>query len=118
MARYSVMKSVPPPATRLMTPKRPPPPAIWVCVVSWMELLIQESSPASEMIASLGSRMNSSTGMVVPTICDCMETPDSVSIGLRCEYNLGSNDLELHSSAHGRRDGLHDDWVTQSGGAK
>jgi hypothetical protein len=33
-----------------------------------MELLIQESSPASEMMDSLGSRRNSSTGMVVPTI--------------------------------------------------
>jgi len=36
-----------------------------------MELPIQESSPASEMMASLGWRTNSSTGMVVPVMRFC-----------------------------------------------
>src|SRR5215831_1847777 len=72
MARYSVMKMEPPPATRLSTPNKPPPPPNCVCVVIWMELLIQESSPASEMMASFGSRMNSSTGMVVPVMRLCI----------------------------------------------
>src|SRR5579871_5881313 len=36
-----------------------------------MELPIQESSPASEMIDSLGSRANSSTGIVVPVMRLC-----------------------------------------------
>src|ERR1700678_3329736 len=71
-ARYSVMKMEPPPATRLSTPNRPPPPANWVCVVIWMELPIQESSPASEMIESLGSSRNSRTGMVVPVMRLCI----------------------------------------------
>src|SRR3984957_2177377 len=72
MARYPVMNNDPPPATRFSTPKSPPPPPNCVCVVSWMELVIQESSPASEMTDSLGSRTNSSTGMVVPTILVCI----------------------------------------------
>src|SRR5947208_1144055 len=72
MARYSVMKREPPPATRLMPPKKPPPPACWVCVVIWTEADIQESSPASEMTASLGPRANSRTGMVVPRMRFCM----------------------------------------------
>ena len=72
-ARYSVIKIEPPPATRLSTPNRPPPPPNWVCVVIWMELLIHESSPASEMMASLGSRANSRTGMVVPVMRLCMK---------------------------------------------
>src|SRR5580693_4858272 len=72
MARYSVMNSDPPPATRFSTPKIPPPPPNWVCVVIWMELVIQESSPASEMTDSLGSSTNSSTGMVVPTMLVCI----------------------------------------------
>ena len=38
------------------------------CVVSWMELVIQESSPASETTDSLGASATSSTGMVVPTM--------------------------------------------------
>src|SRR4029077_7097871 len=37
-----------------------------------MEAPIQESSPASEMMASFGSRVNSSTGIVVPIILLCM----------------------------------------------
>src|SRR3979490_2335549 len=72
MARYSVMKREPPPATRLIAPKKPPPPACWVWVVIWTEADIQESSPASEMTASLGPRANSRTGMVVPRIRFCM----------------------------------------------
>src|ERR1700676_2542422 len=40
-----------------------------------MELPIQESSPASEMMDSLGSSVNSSTGMVVPVMRDCMGGP-------------------------------------------
>ena len=81
MARYSVMKSEPPPATRLSTPKIPPPPANWVCVVIWIELLIQESSPASEMMASLGSSANSRTGMVVPVMRLCMVNLLSKKVG-------------------------------------
>ena len=73
MARYSVMKIEPPPATRFSTPKMPPPPANWVWVVIWIELAIQESSPASEMIDSLGSSENSRTGMVVPVMRLCMK---------------------------------------------
>src|SRR5580698_8707792 len=72
MARYSVIKREPPPATRLITPKKPPPPACWVWVVIWTEADIQESSPASEMTASLGPRANSRTGMVVPRMRFCM----------------------------------------------
>ena len=72
MARYSVMKREPPPATRLRAPKKPPPPACWVWVVIWTEADIQESSPASEMTASLGPRANSRTGMVVPRMRFCM----------------------------------------------
>src|SRR5271170_5396960 len=66
------MKRLPPPATRRMAPKNPPPPPICVWVVIWTLPDIQESSPASEMTASLGSRMNSRTGMVVPTMRLCM----------------------------------------------
>src|SRR5437867_607860 len=72
MARYSVMKIEPPPATRFSMPNTPPPPANCVCVVIWMELPIHESSPASEMTDSLGSRTNSRTGIVVPVMRDCM----------------------------------------------
>ena len=66
------MKSEPPPATRRIAPKIPPPPACWVWVVIWIEADIQESSPASEMMASLGPRENSRTGMVVPRMRFCM----------------------------------------------
>ena len=66
MARYSVMKRLPPPATRFSTPNKPPPPPIWVCVVIWIEAVIHESSPLSENTLSLGSSCTSSTGMVVP----------------------------------------------------
>src|SRR6202167_3400163 len=72
MARYSVMKIDPPPATRLSTPNSPPPPPNWVCVVIWIVLPIHDNSPASEIIVSLGSRANSSTGMVVPVIRLCI----------------------------------------------
>ena len=75
MARYSVMKIDPPPATRFITPNSPPPPPNCVCVVIWMELPIHESSPASETTDSFGSRTNSSTGMVVPVMRDCMMAP-------------------------------------------
>src|SRR5437762_8700002 len=73
MARYSVMKTEPPPATRFSTPNSTPPPPNCVCVVIWMELPIHESSPASEMTDSLGSRTNSNTGIVVPVMRDCMK---------------------------------------------
>jgi len=53
----------------------PPPPNWGVCVVIWMELVIQESSPASEITDSLGSRANSSTGMVVPMMRLAWQTP-------------------------------------------
>src|SRR6059058_1335356 len=79
-ARYSVIKSEPPPAMRLKAPNRPPPPANCVCVVIWMELPIHESSPASEMTDSLGSRTNSRTGIVVPVMRDCINTPPSESL--------------------------------------
>src|SRR5439155_1785415 len=82
MARYSVMKIEPPPATRFSMPNRPPPPANCVCVVIWMELPIHESSPASEMTDSLGSRTNSKTGIVVPVMRDCMKN----SLG-RCDQD-------------------------------
>jgi hypothetical protein len=39
-----------------------------VWVVIWIELVIQESSPASEITDSFGSSANSRTGMVVPTM--------------------------------------------------
>ena len=65
-ARYSVMKRLPPPATRFKTPNSPPPPPICVCVVIWIEAVIHESSPLSEKTLSLGSSCTSSTGMVVP----------------------------------------------------
>src|SRR5258706_8690419 len=72
-ARYSVMNNVPPPATRFSAPKNPPPPPSCVCVVNWIALDIQESSPASEMMDSFGSRVNSRTGMVVPVTRLCMD---------------------------------------------
>jgi len=43
-----------PPTTRLKAPRRPPPPANWVWVVICTLGDIQESSPASEMTASVG----------------------------------------------------------------
>ena len=65
-ARYSVMKMLPPPTTRLITPNRPPPPPAWVWVIICTELVIHESSPLSENTLSLGSSCTSKTGMVVP----------------------------------------------------
>src|SRR5580698_4249855 len=76
------MNRLPPPATRLSTPKNPPPPIIWVWVVMLMELDIQESSPASEMMASFGCSRNSSTGMVVPTMRLCMMNSPMPESGL------------------------------------
>src|SRR5450432_72068 len=78
VARYSVIKIDPPPATRLITPNKPPPPANCVCVVISIELPIHESSPASEMTDSLGSRTNSKTGIVVPVMRDCMMAPRQI----------------------------------------
>src|SRR3978361_448670 len=74
-AVYSVMNSVPPPTTRLIAPKNPPPPAICVCVDMLIDCVIQLSSPASEIRASPGCSSTSSTGIVVPTILDCMLHP-------------------------------------------
>ena len=54
MARYSVMKMLPPPATRFNTPNSPPPPPIWVWVIIWIEPVIHDSSPLSEKTLSLG----------------------------------------------------------------
>jgi len=54
VSRYSVIKMLPPPATRLSTPNSPPPPPIWVCVVIWMEPVLHDSSPLSEKTLSLG----------------------------------------------------------------
>jgi hypothetical protein len=48
VSRYSVIKMLPPPATRLSTPNSPPPPPIWV------EPVIHDSSPLSEKTLSLG----------------------------------------------------------------
>src|SRR5215472_16525665 len=79
IARYSIMKIDPPPATRFNTPNSPTPPENWVCVVIWIELPIHDSSPASEMMDSFGSRMNSRTGMVVPVMRLCI-VPPSVSL--------------------------------------
>src|SRR5215472_9416904 len=56
MARYSVMNSDPPLAQRLSTPKTPPPAPHRVCVILWTELVVQESSPASEMTDPGGKR--------------------------------------------------------------
>src|SRR5579872_1443881 len=93
MARYSVIKIDPPPATRLITPKSPPPPPNCVWVVIWIEGPIQESSPASEMIDSLFSRMNSRTGIVVPVmrLCiGCLLIPGIVRFVQReTEYTTG-----------------------------
>src|SRR5438046_3089178 len=91
-ARYSVMKIEPPPATRFSTPNRPPPPANWVWVVIWMELPIQESSPASEMTDSLGSRTNSNTGIVVPVMRDCIGAP---MMAMLCFENESALDDKL-----------------------
>src|SRR5260370_37331425 len=66
------MKREPPQGTGLIAPKKPRPRACWVWVVIWTEADIQESSPASEMTASLGPRANSRTGMVVPRMRFCM----------------------------------------------
>src|SRR6516162_1922589 len=85
IARYSVMNSDPPPTTRFSTPKIPPPPANCVCVVIWMELVIQDSSPASEMMDSFVASANSITGMVVPRMRLCMEDSQS---GLRAVGEL------------------------------
>src|SRR5580693_9731215 len=74
-ARYSVINNDPPPATRLIAPKKPPPPACCVCVVICTSADIHESSPASEITASLGPRANSNTGMVVPRMRCCIIPP-------------------------------------------
>src|SRR5450432_3525944 len=105
LARYSVIKIDPPPATRLITPNKPPPPANCVCVVISMELPIHESSPASEMTDSLGSRTNSNTGIVVPVIRLCMF--GSYARLLRCERRDCENPNSLprcrNSTATGER---------------
>src|ERR1035437_1943828 len=105
MDRYSVIKMDPPPATRLSTPKRPPPPPNWVCVVIWIELLIHESSPASEMMVSFGSRANSRTGMVVPVMRLCMTD---------LLYLLTISDARLGSARGSLRVYQAADWTTGS----
>src|ERR1700690_225678 len=74
-ARYSVMKMLAPAAARLRTPKNPPPPPIWVCVVIPIEAVIQESSPLSENTLSSGLRSTSRTGMGVPRMRACIGMP-------------------------------------------
>ena len=66
------MKIELPPRARLNTPPTPPAPPIWVEVCMTIDCVIQESSPDSEKIASPGSRVISSTGMVVPMIRSCI----------------------------------------------
>src|ERR1700690_3794982 len=104
VARYSVMKIDPPPATRLITPNKPPPPANCVCVVISMELPIHESSPASEMTDSLGSRTNPKTGIVVPVMRDCM----TLSLINNCENSIRSRCPSLNR-CHGDMPALGDD---------
>src|SRR5215467_3646610 len=61
-----------------------------------MELLIQESSPASEMMDSLGSRTNSRTGMVVPVMRLCMmQSPKGLAM-------LASNEYECRDRSGSR----------------
>src|SRR3954471_7245621 len=80
----------PPPATRFSTPNRPPPPANCVCVVIWIELPIHESSPASEIIDSLASSTNSSTGMVVPVMRLCINSPGPNTCGTRSRFSAAA----------------------------
>jgi ATP-dependent DNA helicase RecQ len=80
LAVYSVMNNVPPPATRFSAPKKPPPPAICVCVDMTMDCVIQLSSPASEITCSPGCSSTSNTGIVVPTILDCIVTPENQNL--------------------------------------
>src|ERR1700738_2570092 len=100
------MKREPPPATRLRTPRNPPPPACWVWVVIWMEAVIQESSPASEMTASLWSRANSRTGMVVPVMrwfMDALLIVREVYFGLAPHRgNLARALIQVSKELHGR----------------
>src|SRR5271154_5683990 len=71
-APYSVMNSPPPPTARLRPPKTPAEPAPRVDVRSWIDSLIQDSSPASAIRLSLGLSDTSRTGMTVPVILDSM----------------------------------------------
>src|SRR6266567_4054269 len=60
-----------------------------------IELPIQESSPASEMMDSLGSRANSRTGMVVPVmrLCMCGSPLNQVgSLGRTTRFDLGESE--------------------------
>ena len=83
-AVYSLMKIELPPSARLNTPPTPPPPPICVDVCMTIDCVIQESSPDSEKIASPGSSVSSSTGIVVPTIRSCTACPpnDTASGGV------------------------------------
>lgn len=51
-------------------------------------LVIQESSPASEMTESFGSRSNSRTGVVVPRMRLCMASSSIAEIKSRCGNSL------------------------------
>jgi len=74
------------------------------CVVIWIELLIHESSPASEMMVSFGSSANSRTGMVVPVMRLCIAdllssrlVPDArlrFELAERSEYTLGHGTVD------------------------
>src|SRR6516164_8037245 len=92
------MKMEPPPATRLMTPSNPPPPPNCVCVVIWIVLPIHESSPASEMMDSLWSRMNSRTGMVVPVMRLCMADSPAEFRVRKSEYTTRRKGFPLPAS--------------------
>jgi len=64
------MKIPPPPTARLRTPNAPLAPPVCAFVVSWIESVIHESSPASATSLSPGFSVISRTGSVVPLTCD------------------------------------------------
>jgi hypothetical protein len=67
LARYSVMKSEPPPTARLRAPNTPLDPAVLPADVdSSIGPFIQESSPDSATTLSPESSFISRTGMTVP----------------------------------------------------
>src|ERR1035438_2584403 len=47
------MNKLPPPATRLSTPKRPPPPPICVWVVIWIEAVIRSEDHAGSAVGAV-----------------------------------------------------------------
>ena len=89
LAEYWVMKSEPPPATRLTTPITPLDPAPLVAVDMVMALVIQLSSPDSETIDCPGCRSISSTGMTVPMTRWATPAAASAAAALSTEACVG-----------------------------